>query len=83
MIKDNRDVLWPDFVGRNFNMKSGAQGRAVQLVLPDGSPIQTRIDLIEWVDPRWRNHNADLPAAERIPRVMALLTRNISRLVVE
>ena len=32
VAKDNRDVQWPDYVGDNFNMIPGAQGRAVQLV---------------------------------------------------
>ena len=78
VIKDNRNVQWPDYVGENFNMVSGAQGRAVQLVLPQDDELQTRIDLIEWVRPLWRDPNADLPDAEKIPRVLALLTRNIT-----
>lgn len=78
VIKDNRDVQWPDFVGENFNMMSGAQGRAVQLVLPHDDDLQTRIDLIEWLEPRWRNENDDRPLEARIPRVMALLTENIA-----
>ena len=79
MIKDNRDVVWPDYVGENFNMISGAQGKAVQLVLPhgDGGDLQTRIDLIEWLKPRWRNLYRDLPRESHIPRVMALLVENI------
>ena len=48
VIKDNRDVQWPEFVGKNFDMVAGAQGRAVQLVLPNDDRLQTRIDLIEW-----------------------------------
>jgi len=77
VIKDNRNVAWPEYVGRNFNMMSGAQGRAVQLVLPNDDALQTRIDLIEWVRPRWTNPENAKPAAERAPRVMALLTHNI------
>lgn len=75
--KDNRDVLWPDYVGANFNMMPGAQGRAVQLVLPDAHELQTRIDLIQWVRPHWHNENTARPLEERIPRVMALLTHNV------
>lgn len=78
VIKDNRNIVWPDYVGENFNMVSGAQGRAVQLVLPHDDELQTRIDLIEWERPRWRNLYADLPSEENIPRVMALLTENIA-----
>jgi len=77
VIKDNRDVAWPEYVGRNFNMVAGAQGRAVQLILPQDDALQTRIDLIEWVRPRWSNPDTDRPAEERFPRVMALLTQNI------
>ena len=77
VIKDNRDVVWPDFVGTNFNMISGAQGRAVQLVLPDDDELQTRIDLIEWTKPRWHNENDGRMPEDRIPRILALLTANI------
>ena len=77
VIKDNRDFQWPDRVGVNFNMMPGAQGRAVQLVLPDGGELQTRIDLIEWIAPRWKNPDTDRPLEERFPRVIALLTHNI------
>jgi catechol 2,3-dioxygenase-like lactoylglutathione lyase family enzyme len=71
VIKDNRNVKWPPYVGTNFNMATGAQGRAVQLVLPQDDALQTRIDLIEWVNPRWKNPD------DGFPRVMALLTQNI------
>lgn len=79
VIKDNRNVVWPDYVGENFNMISGAQGKAVQLVLPqgEGGELQTRIDLIEWLKPKWRNPYRDLPPGENNPRVMALLIDNI------
>lgn len=77
VIKDNRNVKWPDYVGSNFNMVKGAQGRAVQLVLPHDDALQTRIDLIQWVRPKWTNPEAAKPAEERAPRVMALLTHNI------
>ncbi len=77
VIKDNRNVKWPDYVGSNFNMVPGAQGRAVQLVLPHDDRYQTRIDLIEWVNPVWTNVEiAGLPPS-RIPRVLALLTSNV------
>lgn len=76
--KDNRDVVWPDFVGENFGMIPGAQGKAVQLVLPHDDDLQTRIDLIEWLRPKWRDSNLDRPPEDRIPRVMALLTENVA-----
>ena len=77
VIKDNREVQWPAYVGSNFNMVSGTQGRAVQLILPNDDRYQTRVDLIEWVRPRWRNIENEGPAEQRTPRVMALLTRNV------
>lgn len=79
VAKDNREVKWPDYVGRNFNMGPGVQGRAVQLVLPTDDELQTRIDLIEWVNPRWQNPDEGRPEGERFPRVMALLTNNIAQ----
>ncbi len=79
VIKDNRNVQWPDYVGSNFNMVPGAQGRALQLVLPHADRIQTRIDLIQWLKPVWPNRNQNLPLEERMPRVMALLTQNIAQ----
>ena len=77
VVKDNREIEWPNFVGENFNMRSGAQGRAVQLVLADGHDLQTRIDLIEWTEPRWQNENDGRSREECIPRIMALLTSNV------
>ena len=77
VIKDNRDVRWPEYVGANFNMMPGAQGRAVQLVLPHDDALQTRIDLIEWVTPRWHNENDGRTLEARVPRIMALLTHNV------
>ncbi len=77
IIKDNRNVVWPDYVGENFNMLSGAQGKAVQLILPHDDDLQTRIDLIEWIKPRWTNRREEQPPEAHIPRVMALLTENI------
>ena len=78
IIKDNRGVVWPDYVGENFNMKSAAQGNAVQLILPHDDELQTRVDLIEWLDPRWKNPYAGVPAEQNFPRVMALLTEKIT-----
>jgi catechol 2,3-dioxygenase-like lactoylglutathione lyase family enzyme len=77
IIKDNRNVVWPDFVGTNFAMKPGAQGKAVQLILPQDDALQTRLDLIEWIDPRWTPEHSSKPLEQRIARVMALLTHNI------
>jgi catechol 2,3-dioxygenase-like lactoylglutathione lyase family enzyme len=77
VIKDNRNILWPDWVGTNFNMQLGTQGKAIQLTLPHDDDYQTRIDLIEWIKPKWHNENNGKPLEERIPRIMALLTLNV------
>jgi catechol 2,3-dioxygenase-like lactoylglutathione lyase family enzyme len=75
LLRDNRDVVWPQFVADNFGMRR-AQGRGALLGL-DAAPTQVRIDLIEWLEPR------DLPAAERPssderpPRIVAIRTRNV------
>jgi catechol 2,3-dioxygenase-like lactoylglutathione lyase family enzyme len=46
LLRDNRDVVWPQFVADNFGMKR-AQGRGSLLGL-DAGETQVRIDLIEW-----------------------------------
>jgi catechol 2,3-dioxygenase-like lactoylglutathione lyase family enzyme len=75
LLRDNRDVVWPQFVADNFGMKR-AQGRGSLLGL-DAGETQVRIDLIEWLEPR------DLPADqrpspdERPPRIIAIRTKNV------
>lgn len=77
ILSDRRDVIWPDFVARNFGLRE-AQGRGCLLGLGDDYlPVQTRIDLIEWLAPRVHDDTGGLPAAERIPRIMALRTHNV------
>ena len=74
VLRDNRDVVWPDFVGRNFGL-SRAQGRGALLGLGE-SEHHTRLDLIEWLEPKWENPDA-APRPDRVPRIMALRTRNL------
>ena len=75
LLRDNRDVIWPAEVAENFGMPA-AQGRGALLAIGDGA-LHTRIDLIEWLEPRWEDPGATLPPERRIPRVMALRTRNV------
>jgi len=87
VLRDNRDVVWPPMVAENFGMQV-AQGRGALLGLGDG-PDHTRLDLIEWLEPRWpgaRPSGADTepsggptggPHGEPIPRILALRTRNV------
>lgn len=74
VLRDNRDVVWPSYVGENFGMRA-AQGRGALLGLGE-SEHHTRLDLIEWLEPRWENPN-DPPSPSRVPRIMALRTRNL------
>lgn len=74
VLRDNRDVVWPDYVATNFGMHR-AQGRGALLGLGD-SEHHTRLDLIEWLEPRWESPD-DPPSPDRVPRIMALRTRNL------
>ena len=75
VLRDNRDVVWPDFVAENFGMKR-AQGRGALLALGP-EPHHVRLDLIEWLEPRWEGPRADVPVEERVPRIIAIRTRNV------
>jgi catechol 2,3-dioxygenase-like lactoylglutathione lyase family enzyme len=74
VLRDNRDVVWPDYVGQNFGM-TAAQGRGALLALGD-SEHHTRLDLIEWLEPHWQNPD-EMPSPTRVPRIMALRTKNL------
>ena len=74
LLRDNRDVVWPDFVAGNFGMRK-AQGRGALLALGTG-PEHTRLDLIEWLEPAYDPAPAK-PWSERVPRILALRTRNL------
>jgi catechol 2,3-dioxygenase-like lactoylglutathione lyase family enzyme len=74
LLRDNRDVIWPDYVAENFGMKK-AQGRGALLAIDDG-PLHTRLDLIQWLEPAY-DPPPDKPWSERVPRIIALRTRNV------
>ncbi len=81
LLRDNRDVVWPDFVARNFGMQR-AQGRGALLALgPEAH--HTRLDLIEWLEPKLVDAQAHLPIAERVPRIIALRTRSLRAAIAE
>jgi glyoxylase I family protein len=67
VLRDNRDVVWPEMVARNFGMPD-AQGRGALLGIGDG-PEHTRLDLIEWLEPK-QPPRADI-------RILALRTENV------
>ena len=75
LLRDNRDVVWPDYVAQQFGMRR-AQGRGALLALGEGSE-HTRLDLIEWIEPRWEGPDTGKPIEDRTPRIMAIRTRNV------
>ena len=69
VMRDNRDVVWPDYVARQFGMPR-AQGRGALLAIGEGE-LHTRLDLIEWLEPRWSGPDPS------VPRILALRTRGV------
>ena len=69
VLRDNRDVVWPQFVADNFGM-ARAQGRGALLALEDEAS-QVRIDLIEWIEPR------HVASQDGPPRIVAIRTKNV------
>ena len=74
VLRDNRDVVWPDYVATQFGL-ARAQGRGALLALGDG-PDCTRLDLIEWLEPA-PEPPSPLPVSERTPRILAIRTRGV------
>ena len=74
LLRDNRDVVWPAEVAENFGL-ARAQGRGALLALGE-APHHTRLDLIEWLEPQPRPPDPR-PISERVPRLIALRTRNL------
>lgn len=75
LLRDNRDIVWPAYVATQFGMRQ-AQGRGALLAL-GSEPHHTRLDLIEWLAPRYPDPEARIPIEERIPRIIALRTENV------
>lgn len=73
VLRDNRDVIWPDYVAPQFGLER-AQGRGALLAIGDGD-LHTRLDLIEWLEPR--AHFPDTPLATTAPRIIAIRTENV------
>jgi catechol 2,3-dioxygenase-like lactoylglutathione lyase family enzyme len=74
LLRDNRDIVWPDYVATQFGLDS-AQGRGALLGIGDG-PEHTRLDLIEWCEPRYEAPS-ERPLSQQVPRIIALRTRNV------
>jgi catechol 2,3-dioxygenase-like lactoylglutathione lyase family enzyme len=75
VLRDNRDVVWPRMVARNFGMPA-AQGRGALLAIGDGE-LHTRLDLIEWLDPK-PSPPPETPRELLVPRILALRTDNVA-----
>lgn len=75
LLRDNRDVVWPSEVAENFGLRA-AQGRGALLGLGEEAH-HTRLDLIEWLEPRRLAPPAGVPIHERVPRIVALRTKNV------
>ena len=75
VLRDNRDVDWPDSVAAGFGM-TRAKGRGALLGIGDG-PEHTRLDLLQWLDPPYDPAPPGVPIEERVPRIVALRTSDV------
>jgi catechol 2,3-dioxygenase-like lactoylglutathione lyase family enzyme len=73
VLRDNADVVWPDYVATQFGLER-AQGRGALLAIGDGER-DTRLDLIEWLEPVARF--PDTPLATTAPRIIAIRVENV------
>src|SRR5205809_6267050 len=74
VLRDNRDVIWPKMVARNFGMPV-AQGRGALLGIGDG-PEHTRVDPIEWLEPLAERPGG--PLEPPVPRMMPPRTPHVA-----
>ena len=73
LLRDNRDVIWPDYVATQFGLER-AQGRGALLAIGD-EPLHTRLDLIEWLEPA--ASFSDTPLALTAPRIIAIRVQGV------
>ena len=73
VLRNNADVVWPDYVAVQFGLER-AQGRGALLALGDGE-LHTRLDLIQWLEPAARF--PDTPFARTAPRILAIRCENV------
>jgi catechol 2,3-dioxygenase-like lactoylglutathione lyase family enzyme len=73
VLRDNRDVVWPDYVAAQFGLDR-AQGRGALLALGDEA-LHTRLDLIQWLEPEAAF--PDTPPETTAPRILAIRTENV------
>jgi catechol 2,3-dioxygenase-like lactoylglutathione lyase family enzyme len=72
LLRDNRDVVWPDYVAAQFGLER-AQGRGALLAIGEEA-LHTRLDLIEWLEPAARF--PDTPVARTAPHIIAIRVEN-------
>jgi glyoxylase I family protein len=77
VIRDNRDVIWPDWVAPQMGLKKAQARGALLAIGPEEH--HTRLDLLEWLEPEL-DRPPDKPIDERVPRIIALLTENVEGL---
>jgi hypothetical protein len=73
VLRNNADVVWPDYVAAQFGLDR-AQGRGALLALGDEA-LHTRLDLIQWLEPEARFPTT--PPATTAPRILAIRTENV------
>ncbi len=73
VLRNNADVIWPDYVATQFGLER-AQGRGALLAIGDGD-LHTRLDLIQWLEPVARL--PDTPLATTAPRIIAIRVQNV------
>jgi catechol 2,3-dioxygenase-like lactoylglutathione lyase family enzyme len=73
VLRNNADVVWPDYVATQFGLER-AQGRGALLAIGDGE-LHTRLDLIQWLEPE--AHFPDTPLATTAPRIIAIRVENV------
>ncbi len=73
VLRDNRDVIWPEYVATQFGLER-AQGRGALLAIGD-EPLHTRLDLIEWLEPA--AHFPDTPLPLTAPRIIAIRMQGV------
>jgi glyoxylase I family protein len=74
LLRDNRDIVWPDYVAPQFGLEK-AQGRGALLALGEG-PEHVRLDLLQWLEPAL-DAPSEVPLSRRVPRIIALRTKGV------
>jgi catechol 2,3-dioxygenase-like lactoylglutathione lyase family enzyme len=73
VLRNNADVIWPDYVATQFGLER-AQGRGALLAVGDGE-LHTRLDLLQWLEPV--TAFPATPPATTVPRIIALRVQNV------